>query len=490
MFEPIFFFWHLYRGSHKIFNPFFFKGLYFFEPEGLKTVTIVKLSIKIAKLTDMELKAIRNLRVQNIFILICFIVAAGLNAQQPQLSMFQSRVSDNPVIAGEGITRHLIMGDNLMAQGKFENAILSYDNAVAQNLYFAEAYIKRAIAKYRLGRIAEAQQDYTFAIRINPYVGDMYGYGNNLRKLKVLAFEPYELAGRLSLERRMEYYNERVGPVFGDEGRTDISVRIGSLSALIEQFPASPEYYLQRAVVYLCLEDQKSALDDLNFVLAMEPNNAVGYDLLGLAYLEDGSAELAEHAFKRAIELDSGLAIAFYNLGVIRQQQLRYQEALTLFGRAIELDSGLELAYFNRALVYKAMGNIDAAMHDYGRLLGHEGQAEPEIWLNRGITRKMSGDITGALADIQQAIRLDYEDNAALYKIRGNIYLLLGNYFAAEQDYTRSIELNPRFAEAYYNRGIARILAYNRPDACLDFRESAQLGYDRGEEQIQYLCSY
>ena len=257
-----------------------------------------------------------KLRFQNILILICFfLMVAGLRAQQPHLSLFQSRVSDNPVIAGEGITRHLIMGDNLMKQGNFENAILSYDNAVAQNPYFAEAYIKRAIAKYRLGRLTEAQQDYAFATRINPYAGDLYGYGNNLRKLKVLAFEPYQL-------------------------------------------------------------------------------------------------------------------------------------------------------------------------------LEQEGQDEAKVWLNRGIARKMSGDITGALADIEQAMRLAAEDNAVLYKLRGNIFLLLGNYLAAEADYTRSIELEQGFAEAYYNRGIARILAYNRPDACLDFRESAELGYDRGEEQIQYLCSY
>lgn len=433
----------------------------------------------------------RKLRFQDIFILICFtFAAAGLSAQQPQLGAFQSRVSDNPVIAGEGITRHLIMGDNLMAQGKFENAILSFDNAVAQNPYFAEAYIKRAIAKYRLGRLAEAQQDYTFATRINPYVADMYGYGNNLRKLKVLAFEPYELAGRLSLERRMEYYWELLEPAFGDEAGNDTTARLTALSALIEQLPASPDYYLQRALIFLSRGEHDRAADDLNMVLAMEPGNALAHDLLGLAYLEADAPGLAEKAFEQAIEMDPALATAAYNLGVIRQQQMRYQEALALFDRAIELDPGLEMAYFNRALAHKAMGEAEAALRDYGHLLGQDGQAEAKVWLNRGITRKMSGDIMGALADIEQAMRLAPDDNAVLYKLRGNIFLLLGNYLAAEEDYTRAIGLDPGFAEAYYNRGIARILGYNRPDACLDFRESAELGYGRGEEQLQYLCSY
>lgn len=236
-------------------------------------------------------------------------------AQQPQLGMFQSRVSDNPILAGDGIMRHLILGDNLMAQGRTENAILAYDNAIAQNPYFAEAYIKRAIAKYRLGRMTEAQEDHRFATRINPYVGDLYGYGNGLRKLNVLAFEPYELIGQEA-----------------EEGEND--------------------------------------------------------------------------------------------------------------------------------------------------------------WLSRGINRKLEGDILGALADFETAMAQGTEPDPSLYKLRGNTFLLLGNYLAAEMDYTTAIELQPDFAEAYYNRGIARILSYNRPDACDDFEQSARMGYNRGLEQMQYLCSY
>ncbi|MCB9265808.1 MAG: tetratricopeptide repeat protein [Lewinellaceae bacterium] len=404
--------------------------------------------------------------------------------------MIQSRVSDNPVVAGEGITRHLIMGDNLMAQGKFENAILSYDNAVAQNPYFAEAYIKRAIAKYRLGRLSEARQDYSFATRINPYVGDLYGYGNNLRKLKVLAFEPYQMAGRLSLGRRLEYYENLLEPAYGAEGSMDINSRIGALTTLIEQFPNSSGYRMQRAVLYIRLGEHQRAIDGLNAALAIEPDNALAYNLMGLAYQENEALEPAEKAFEKAIELEPGLAAGYYSLGVVRQQEMRYQEALELFDKATALDESLQVAYFHRALVHKAMGNVDAAMQDYSRILGQDGAAAPQIWLNRGITRKMSGDIMGALADIERAISLSGEEDAVLYKMRGNIYLLLGNYLAAELDYTRSVGIDPSFAEAYYNRGIARILAYNRPDACLDFQESVELGYGRGEEQIQYLCSY
>jgi tetratricopeptide (TPR) repeat protein len=55
---------------------------------------------------------------------------------------------------------YLIQGDNLMLQGQDEQAILNYDNAIAQAPCFAESYIRRATAKYKQGRFTEAQEDY------------------------------------------------------------------------------------------------------------------------------------------------------------------------------------------------------------------------------------------------------------------------------------------------------------------------------------------
>lgn len=101
----------------------------------------------------------------------------------------------------------------------------------------------------------------------------------------------------------------------------------------------------------------------------------------------------------------------------------------------------------------------------------------------------MSGNVQEALNDINCALEMNADDPSA-YKIRGNLHVLLGDYLQAEMDYSNAIALKPDFAEAYFNRGIARLMLYNRPDACQDMQQSINLGYSSALNPWQYLCAY
>lgn len=62
-----------------------------------------------------------------------------------------------------------------------------------------------------------------------------------------------------------------------------------------------------------------------------------------------------------------------------------------------------------------------------------------------------------AINDFDRATELNPK-YAEAYNNRGNAYKLLDNQKQAISDYDRAIEISPNFAEAYYNRGII----YNR----------------------------
>ena len=59
-----------------------------------------------------------------------------------------------------------------------------------------------------------------------------------------------------------------------------------------------------------------------------------------------------------------------------------------------------------------------------------------------------------AISDFNKAIEIDPK-HAMAYSNRGNAYGEKGQYDRAISDYTKAIEINPRFAAAYYNRGLA-----------------------------------
>lgn len=101
------------------------------------------------------------------------ISANEASGQSNPLTSFQTISPDHSTRQWDGMNAWFIRGDNNMKLGQFEAAIMAYDNAVAQNPFFAEAYIKRALAKKRLGRNAEAEVDYKTALRFNPFIGQL-----------------------------------------------------------------------------------------------------------------------------------------------------------------------------------------------------------------------------------------------------------------------------------------------------------------------------
>jgi tetratricopeptide (TPR) repeat protein len=92
---------------------------------------------------------------------------------------------------------------------------------------------------------------------------------------------------------------------------------------------------------------------------------------------------------------------------------------------------------------------------------------------NRGLARHQAGDMPGAIAAYTRAIELDqkYED---AYNNRGVAYMTQKDYAAALADFTRSIELAPSDA-AYNNRGSILFSQQKTEEAIAAFTEGIKL---------------
>jgi hypothetical protein len=56
------------------------------------------------------------------------------------------------------------------------------------------------------------------------------------------------------------------------------------------------------------------------------------------------------------------------------------------------------------------------------------------------------------------------------------------------KEYNMAIALNPKYAAAYYDRGLAKIKADLKYEGCLDLTRAAALGYKMADEQIRKYC--
>ena len=143
----------------------------------------------------------------------------------------------------------------------------------------------------------------------------------------------------------------------------------------------------------------------------------------------------------------------------------------------------LAVAHLQRGADLEDNGDHDGALADYNEAI----RLDPTYsfpFNNRGIIRRNKGDNAGALADYEQAIRLDPK-NADAYNNRGLLKKDQGDLDGAIADYNQALSLNPKFELAYRNRGVARRAKHDDDGALDDFTHAIQLNpkddfaYDR-----------
>ncbi len=184
--------------------------------------------------------------------------------------------------------------------------------------------------------------------------------------------------------------------------------------------------------------------------------------LRGIDYLNkpDDSEEeiqMAVHMFKRAVELDSGFALAFAGLSDAQSRIVHYgfdlteeckQEAKAAADRALELQPELPEAHL-------ALGKFYYLCHkDYDKALKELSIAEKDLPNDRtileymGHIRRRQGHFMEAIKSYKKAFELDPQ-NAYLPREIGTTYMTVRRYAEAEHYYSRSISLAPDQAFAY-----------------------------------------
>ena len=107
-----------------------------------------------------------------------------------------------------------------------------------------------------------------------------------------------------------------------------------------------------------------------------------------------------------------------------------------------------------------------------------------DAYVGLGKTKFKLGDNQGAIADYTEAIRINPNDNV-VYNNRGTAKSNLGDNQGALADYTESIRINPEYAIAYFNRGAAKFALGDKQGAIADFRKAEELFGQQGNSVLQ-----
>ena len=128
----------------------------------------------------------------------------------------------------------------------------------------------------------------------------------------------------------------------------------------------------------------------------------------------------------------------------------------------------------NRGIAKGRKGDLKGAIADFDLAIKHDPN-DSAAYSNRAYAKRLKKDFKGALADYDRTIELDPNNADGLYN-RGNVKAMnLSDLDGAIADYDRAIQLNPQYSHAYYNRAVAKREKGDKAGAEADFKRAGEI---------------
>jgi tetratricopeptide (TPR) repeat protein len=238
---------------------------------------------------------------------------------------------------------------------RLEEALSSYDRALALNPDLAIVLTNRANVADELGRVVEALSGYDRALALNPGEADACnGRGNIMRKLDRIpeAEEMFRRAILLKPSGAEAHCN--LGCLLIDIGKPDQAEAVLRDAVALRPDFVTALHNLAIALINLDRSDEAEPV--IRRTLALDPQLAGAQHNLSLALMQSGRLNEAREAAERAIALEPRDPLHFRQLGDIRKyvagdchlaalEALSIDEASLAVGKQIDLHFALAKAY-------------------------------------------------------------------------------------------------------------------------------------------------
>jgi tetratricopeptide (TPR) repeat protein len=132
--------------------------------------------------------------------------------------------------------------------------------------------------------------------------------------------------------------------------------------------------YRKRALAWCMAGEQEKGKEDIDLYTSLFDNDPEGFMIAGKIGYESGNYREAVNKLNRAISLDRGKPVYFYQRGLGYLELLKYQEAINDFAQALDLDADYTDAWYRKGMARLYKGDTDGACNDLKKAgkLGHK----------------------------------------------------------------------------------------------------------------------
>jgi putative PEP-CTERM system TPR-repeat lipoprotein len=336
---------------------------------------------------------------------------------------------------------YLAKGDAAPAVEYLDQAIKSQPGLWAPHYLLAQALI-------RLEKVVRAEPEVSLLAQATPRSADvqmLVGQVYFLKHDNARAREAYARALQLAPGSARPL----AGLVTLDFAENKKDAARALVEAQLKVAPDDADLLALAGVVFLQLNDGKSAETAFRHLLDIDPSSLQAYSGLANLYLDEGRLDDAKHEFEELARKQPRTATgAATMIGTILTMQGKPDEARKQFEQALALDPQAAVAANNLALNYAQSGdaNLDLALQ-----LAQTAKARlPKSWEvddTLGFIYYKKGLTTLAISTLQQGIG-QHPSDATMHYHLGLAYLKSGNKTAARQSLQQALKLNPRFESA------------------------------------------
>jgi protein O-GlcNAc transferase len=182
---------------------------------------------------------------------------------------------------------------------------------------------------------------------------------------------------------------------------------------------------------------------------------------------QNGYLADAEQLYLQILRSKPVLPEAQHLLGVLRGQQGRFDEALTLVGSALKAQPNSPVILSDHGLILLKLRRHEQALVAFEQALAIQPN-HPASLSNRGNVLSEMARWGEALASYDQALKIRPDYPEALYN-RGNALSALRRYDEAVASYGKALAFQPRHADSRYRRGNMLVQLKRWAEAIADF---------------------
>lgn len=253
-------------------------------------------------------------------------------------------------------------------------------------------------------------------------------------------------------------------------GRTDYAIKCFTEALAIEEEFETMGYLSQ---LYIQTGDMAKARELLEKMTVMEPNSTNTFLTLANVCFIQEDYKAMEEAANKAIAIEEGNAVAHYLLGKARKGQNDDLMSIAHLTKAITLKDDFIEARLLRAEALLKLKQYKETLEDIDAVLAQNPEEETAILL-RGKVREANGQVEEAEADYRLVTEIN-PFNEQAYLCLGLLYINQKKLTEAIGLFDEAIELSPNFAEAYKERGRAKLLNGDKDGSVEDMKKALEL---------------